>query len=48
MGIIADRFAAQLADFKRRDEESRRETEATLARVADLIKQLEHLELDED
>lgn len=48
MGIIADTFAAQLADLKRRDEESRRETEALMARIDGLIKELEALDLDED
>ena len=48
MGIIADTFAAQLAELKRRDEESQRETQAMLARIDGLIKKLERLELNDD
>lgn len=44
MGIIADTFAAMLADLKRQDEQSRRRTQDTINRANQLIADLEEQE----
>ena len=44
MGVIADTFAALLADLKRQDEESRRATQETINRANKLIADLEEQE----
>lgn len=44
MGVIADTFAAVLADLKRQDEESRRATQKTINRANQLIADLEEQE----
>lgn len=44
MGVIADTFAALLADLKRQDERSRRATQETINRANQLIADLEEQE----
>lgn len=41
---IADIFAARLDELKRKDEESQRKTQETLASLKGLIKELEELD----
>ena len=44
MGVIADTFAALLADLKRQDEQSRRATQETINRANKLIADLETMD----
>jgi len=44
---IADMFQAQLDELKRKDEESQRKTQATLASVKAMIKELEELDFSD-
>lgn len=44
MGVIADTFAALLADLKRQDEQSRRATQDAINRANKLIADLETMD----
>lgn len=47
MGMIADMLAARLAELRRIDEESNRETQKLLNRTRELITELEAIDFEE-